>query len=423
MTSYKWVAAIALAWTLAFLASQSHAEDWRQWRGPTLDNHTSPDAANAVPVEWSGMEKNVVWAQSLPGKGHATPIVVDDAIFVLTHEQSTQSISLYKYRLADGKRVGGVVLHRGVQPPPYLHKKNTCASCTPSSDGKFVYTVAQVNDKIIASAVSVAGKTAWQKVVAPYNAGKGWFGYGASLLLLDDSVVVAVDTDNNDRGLYCLDKATGSQRWRGERPLTTSYSSPILASVGGKPQILISGGYEVASYDPASGKVLWKVAATSRTTCATMVWNNNMVFASGSYPDPGTYGIVVGAGGAKVAWENKVKCYEQSMLIVGDYLYGISDSGFAHCWRCSDGTEMWKNRLGGPFSASPILIGDRIYASNERGKTFVFKANPQRFELLAENTFGDSSFASPIYADGKLILRHATSAGGKRREILAAISK
>jgi outer membrane protein assembly factor BamB len=349
--------------------------------------------------------------------------VVDGGIFLLSHQAKEKVISLLRYNLSDGKFSGQVVLHKNVVPPSYLHKKNTCASGTPSSDGKMVYTVAQVNDSIQASAVTTKGKVVWQKQVAPYRAGKGWFGYGSSLLLLDQAMVVAVDTKNGDRGLFAMDKKTGKQLWKAERPNVTSYSAPILATVQGKPQILISGGYQVASYDPGTGRQLWTVEATSQTTCATMVWNDDFVFASGSYPDPGTYGIKVTPQGASVAWENKVKCYEQSMLVVGDYLYGIADNGIAYCWRCNDGTEMWKQRLKGPVSASPLLVGDRIYATNERGTTYVFRASPDGFENIAENQLGESSFASPAYADGKLILRHASSTGGSRQEFLYAIGK
>jgi hypothetical protein len=359
----------------------------------------------------------------VPGKGHATPIVVGKNIFLLTHEEESRTISLLKYSLSDGQPIGKVVLHRGVVPPKYLHKKNSCASGTPSSDGRAVYVVVQLGEAIYASAVSVQGRLLWQRVVAPYRAGSGWFGYGASPLLVGDAVVVSVETDDRDGGLFALNKFSGQPIWRAVRPLATGYSSPILATVAGRPQILISGGYRIAAYEPLNGKLLWEVEATSRTTCGTIVWKNDMVFASGGFPESGTYGVVVTEQSAKVAWENRVKCYEQSMLVAGDYLFGIADSGIAYCWRCSDGQEMWRSRLEGPVSASPLLIGDRIYASNERGKTFVFRASPHQFELLAENVTGDSSFASPIYADGKLILRHATSATGTRQEFLVAISQ
>ncbi|MEM9364354.1 MAG: PQQ-binding-like beta-propeller repeat protein [Planctomycetota bacterium] len=403
------------------VGAQGETSQWLTWRGPTRDNHVPEADAALIPTTWSESE-NVLWRSPVPGKGHATPIVVGNGIFVLTHRADQRTVSLLRFNLDDGAPSGEVVLHRGVVPPNYLHKKNTCASCTPSSDGKGIFIVAQVNDAIIASAVGLTGKIVWQQQVAPYRAGRGWFGYGASPLLLPDSLVVAVDTDNNERGLFALDRQTGRQRWRAPRPVSTSYSSPILATVDGQDQILISGGYQVASYDPATGRQLWTVEATSRTTCATMVWNDSMVFASGSYPDPGTYGISVSNRGARVAWENRVKCYEQSMLVVDGYLYGVADNGVMYCWRCEDGREMWKQRLGGKYSASPLLVKGNIFCSDEGGRTSIFRADPNGFASVAENRLGNSSFASPIVADGKLILRHATGDGPSRQEFLAAIS-
>lgn len=412
----------ALLLTITF-STLVAAEDWRVWRGPTLDNHTPASAADAIPVSWSESE-NVLWRSPVPGSCHATPIVVDDSIFVLTHESDSKTLSLLRYRLDDGKQLSRVVLHEGVEPPSYMHKKNTCAPGTPSSDGTTVFVSAQVNDTIQASAVSVDGKILWQRIVAPYEkSSKFWFGYGASPLLLEDSLVVAVDTDNDQSGLYALAKDSGEQIWKTPRPKAASYSSPILATIEGRPQILISGGDEVASYDPNSGELIWTVKATSDVTCGTIVWKDSMVFASGGYPDPGTYGIQVSGNNAKVVWQNKAKCYEQSMLIAGDYLYGIANNGIGYCWRASDGEQMWRERIKGPHSASPLLIGDRIYASDERGETLVFRASHDGFKKLASNRVGDSSFASPVYADGKLILRHATNDSGQRKEFLYAIGK
>lgn len=403
-------------------ASLSLAQDWPVWRGPTLDGHAPKTASGKVPVAWSE-NQNVVWRASVPGKGHASPIVVAGSVFLLTHEEQNQTICLLKYNALNGTPMGKLVLHRGVVPPPYLHKKNTIASSTPSSDGKAVYVVAQVGAAIHASAVSVQGELLWQRVVAPYRAGDGWFGYGASPLLVGNALVIPVETDDREGGLFAVNKFDGRPLWRAMRPQETGYSSPILAEIAGRPQILMSGGYQVAAYQPKNGRLLWQVKATSRTTCGTMVWKDNMVFASGGFPESGTYGVLVNDQGARVVWQNPVKCYEQSMLVAGDYLYGFADNGIVFCWRCTDGQEMWKERLGGPVSASPLLIGDRIYASNERGVTFVFRASPQGFQLLGKNVLGDSSFASPIYADGKLFLRHAASNNGGRQEFLVAISE
>ena len=417
----QWSLLVVAIW-VSLHATVSLAQDWPAWRGPTLDGHAPKKASGQVPVAWSE-NQNVAWRAPVPGKGHASPIVVGGSVFLLTHQEQDQTICLLKYDAMNGAPMGKLVLHRGVVPPSYLHKKNTIASSTPSSDGKAVYVVAQVGAAIHASAVSVQGQLLWQRVVAPYRAGDGWFGYGASPLLVGNALVIPVETDDREGGLFAVSKIDGRPLWRAIRPQETGYSSPVVAKLDGRLQILMSGGHQVAAYQPQDGRLLWQVKATSRTTCGTMVWKDNMVFASGGFPDSGTYGVLVNQQGARVVWQNRVKCYEQSMVVAGDYLYGFADNGIMFCWRCSDGREMWKQRLGGPVSASPLLVGDRIYASNERGVTFVFRASPQSFQLLGENVIGDSSFASPIYADGKLFLRHAAFENGVRQEFLVAISE
>ncbi|MFT5469938.1 MAG: outer membrane protein assembly factor BamB, partial [Verrucomicrobiales bacterium] len=128
--------------------------------------------------------------------------------------------------------------------------------------------------------------------------------------------------------------------------------------------------------------------------------------------------IAVNAKSGTVAWKNQDKSYEQSLLAHDGFVYALNDAGIAICWRASDGEEMWKERLGGPVSASPLLIGDTIYTSNERGQHFVFKANPQRFEAVAKNQLGDESFATPAISGDRLFVRAAKSQSGKRQETI-----
>jgi outer membrane protein assembly factor BamB len=123
-------------------------------------------------------------------------------------------------------------------------------------------------------------------------------------------------------------------------------------------------------------------------------------------------------GSGQVLWRNKQRCYEQSMLAHAGYLYSFTDNGVMYCWRIDVGQEMWKKRLTGPISASPIFAGGHLYWANERGTMFVFKPNPQEFELVAENKLGDESFASPAVSQGQIFLRVATRDGGQRQEYL-----
>jgi outer membrane protein assembly factor BamB len=148
-----------------------------------------------------------------------------------------------------------------------------------------------------------------------------------------------------------------------------------------------------------------------------MVWHKDIVIASGGYPKAETIAIRADGSG-EMLWRNSQKCYEQSLLAYDGYVYGLTDNGVIYCWRVEDGKDMWKQRLRGPVSSSPVLAGGHIYWANERGTTYVFKPNPESFELVAENQLGDESFASPAVCGGKIYIRSASGSGAKRQEYL-----
>ena len=206
------------------------------------------------------------------------------------------------------------------------------------------------------------------------------------------------------------DAETGERKWSAPRP-SINYSTPVVANVAGKEQLLISGISKVASYDPMTGKENWAAPAKWLATCGTMVWNESTVFASGGYPGPQTLAVAADGSG-KMLWEKPLKCYEQSMIVVDGFLYGITDKGVIFCFDAADGTEKWKRRFKGPVSASPVFANGMIYFTAENGQTMVIKANPEKFEEVATNQLGTSSFASFALADNKIYTRVGDKRGG-----------
>jgi len=101
----------------------------------------------------------------------------------------------------------------------------------------------------------------------------------------------------------------------------------------------------------------------------------------------------------------------------------VQDAGFAVCWKCDTGKELWKGRLGGTFSASPVLVGEHIFATNEAGRTFIFKATPDGFDLEGENTLGEEVFATPVFCGDRIYMRVATQNKGQRQEMLYCLGK
>ena len=232
---------------------------------------------------------------------------------------------------------------------------------------------------------------------------------------------VVVSADYEEGGfLAAFDRESGEEVWRTPRDRMINYSTPVLATVDGKTQILMSGNLSVNAYDPANGKSLWNAPGPSKATCGTLVTDGTRVFASGGYPEKFT--VCVDAQGNEL-WRNNQKSYEQSMLVHEKHLYALTDSGIAYCWRISDGEERWRQRLKGPVSGSPVLVGDLIYQGDEAGTTYVFKADPEGFELVAENKLGDESFSTPAICGNRIYTRVSERVDGGRQEWLVCIGQ
>lgn len=406
--------ALAFSVQVALAASPDLKNDWPWWRGPNSNGIAA--AGQNPPTEFSP-GKNVIWRTKVPGRGHSSPVIVGNKIFLTTADEQVRIQGAVCFDRSSGKQIWITPIHKG-NLPAKIHVKNTHASGTVACDGDNIYTVFYNDDAIQVSALTVDGKVLWSKKAGAFNPKKYQFGYGASPLLYKDKVVVAGEYDGSSF-LAAFNTSNGSVAWRADRRSDISFSSPIVGQVAGKEQLLLSGLFEVTSFDPTSGGKLWSVPGTTQATCGTMVWDGDLVFASGGYPEPQT--IAVNARTGNVVWTNNQKCYEQSMLAVNGFVYGITDKGVAYCWEGTSGREMWKARLGGLYSASPILVGDTIFAFNEAGTAHVFKANPQKFEKVAQNQLGNEAFATPAFINGQMFARVAAKEGGQRQEYLYCI--
>jgi len=386
--------------------------DWAVWRGP----HFNGVAADGPPppVSWSSSE-NVVWKAPVPGRGHSSPTVVGNRVYLTTADQRRQTQSVLAYDRADGRPVWQTEVSRGGFPEE-IHNKNTHASPTIASDGDRLFVCFFHDGEIELSALTLEGQIAWQRSAGPFAPRQYRYGYAPSPTIFGGLVIVAADYDGGGR-LAAFDRRSGQPRWQTPRPAKISYSSPIVTRLAGRDQLLISGCDMVASYDPQDGRPLWSAPGTSMATCGTIVWDGDLIFASGGYPNPETI-CVRGDGSGQVVWKNNQKCYEQSMLAADGYVYAVNDRGIAYCWRAADGTEMWQSRLaGGAVSSSPILANGNIYATNERGTTYVFRASPESFQLVAQNQLGDEAFATPAICGGRIYHRVADNTAG-REEML-----
>lgn len=397
----------------AYASAQGESQtDWARWRGP--DGNGIADGEQRVPVQWDA-DTNVVWKSKVPGRGHSSPIVVGNKIFLTTADEAEQSQSVLAYDRDSGSQLWNTTVSTG-EFNPAIHPKNTHASPTVAIVGQHVIAVFNNHGKVQATALDFDGRQVWQKDVGSFKT-KHPFGLGASPISLGELVLVTNENMDNAR-IVALDGKSGDEVWSIDRGTISSYSTPVIADIGGKQQLMISGDQKVASYDPAGGSPLWTCPASWEVTCGTMVWDEqtNFVFASGGYPTQET--LAVDATTGKKVWGNSVKCYEQSLIVVDGFVYGYAEKGVIYCWQASDGKEMWKERFEGPESASPVNIGQHIFFTSENGSTLVINANPRSFQKVAVNKLGDESFASLAVCGGKIYTRVAFDEAAGRQEYL-----
>lgn len=399
---------------ISLISPHLAADDWNQWRGPSGRGIAA--GGNSVPTEFSPT-KNVIWSAQVVGAGHSSPTVVGNLVVVTTADQTNQQQAILGFDRASGKPAFTTIVSTGGFPE--THPKNTHASATVCSNGQLFFATFHHHNKIEAVAVNQAGKIIWKTDVGAFRPKQYVYGYAASPTLHNGKLIISGDCDTG-AWLAALDVSTGKEIWKTDRPKMLNWSSPIVANVAGRDQLLLSGSERLASYNPEDGKLLWETPCLTMATCGTVVWDKDTVYASGGYPKKETVAVKADGSG-QIMWSNRVKCYEQSMLIHDGYLYAFDDNGIIYCWEAKTGQEMWKQRLRGPVSASLSMVNGNIFACNERGNVWVFKASPDGYQQVAQNQMGTSLFATPTIVDNVIYLRTASGEGRNRQEAIFAI--
>lgn len=400
--------------TLLCSATHLAADDWSQWRGPS--GSAIAAAEDSVPTEFSPTT-NVIWSAQVAGAGHSSPTVVGDLVVVTTADPTIQRQAILGLNRSTGTPVFTTVVSEGGFPK--THPKNTHASATVCSNGQLFFATFHHHDKVEAVAVDQSGEIVWRTDVGAFRPRQYVYGYAASPTMHNGKLIISGDCDTV-AWLVALNPANGKVVWKTDRPKMLNWSSPIVANVAGRDQLLLSGSERLASYNPEDGKLLWETKCLTMATCGTVVWDEDTVYASGGYPKKETVAVKADGSG-KVVWSNRVKCYEQSMLIHEGYLYAFDDNGIVYCWEAKTGREMWKQRLRGPVSASLVLVDGNLFACNERGNIWVFKATADGYQQVAQNQMGTSLFATPSVVDNVMYLRTASGEGRNRQEAIFAI--
>ena len=401
---------------------------WAQWRGP-LANGVAP-LANP-PTEWSE-QKNVRWKVGLPGKGHSSPIVFGDRVYVMTAapvgeaqkpvydsapgvHDSVPVTHRHQYIVMALARKDGRLLWKEVVreewPHEGGHETGSPASNSPVTDGNYVYAFFGSRGLYC---LDTNGAVKWRADLGKMQTLHA-HGEGSSPVLYQNTLIVNWDHEG-DSFLYALDKLTGRQLWKVRRDEKTSWSTPIIIEHDGKPQIVVSATKRVRGYDLATGRELWECDGLTDNVVASPVQWRDMVIAGNSYYKQAMVAIhLAGAKGdisktTNVAWRlNRLTPYVPSPLLYDDTLYHIRHNQNVLV-RLDPATGKFRGdllRLDGIndfIFSSPVGAAGRIYITGRDGVTVVLRHDKEN-GTLAVNRLDDSFSASAALVDRELYLR------------------
>ena len=386
--------------------------DWPFWRGPSQNGVAEAD--QHPPTNWSDSE-NIAWEVPVPGRGHGSPTVVGNRIFLATAEHGKNIQSVVCHDRTTGQQLWKTVVHRdGIATKS--NKKASQASSTVACDGEQVYITFMSHDAVFATALTIDGEQVWQTKITDYVIHQG---FGSSPAIYKSLLLVSADTKVGG-ALAGLNRKSGKTVWSNDRPKFPNYMSPIVYHVHGKDQLFVSGCELVTSLDPLTGKTNWEIEGATTECVASTVTNGQLIYTSGGYPK-NHVAAVNADGSGEVVWEKPDRVYVPSMIVAKDHLFAMLDAGVASCRDSNTGEQKWKKRIGGTFSSSLVLVGDNIYATDESGKTTIFKANTEKYELVAQNQLGDEVYSSPAVCGGQIFQRIARGDGSQRQEFLVCI--
>ncbi len=389
--------------------------DWPWWRGTDLTGIASAD--QHPPVKWSDTE-NVVWSAPVPGRSHGSPIVVGEQVVLTAADAERNVQSVLCFDRTTGKRLWETIVHEGGLDVKN-NEKSSMASASAACDGKRYFVNFLNGDSVYMTALDRDGGKLWQTKLSNYINHQG---FGSSPLLYKD-LVIGVSDNKGGGAIVAMNRATGAIVWKKDRPAKPNYPSPVIFNVGGKDQLFLTGCDLVTSLNPLTGETFWEVEGATTECVTTTVTDGKHIYTSGGYPKNHVSAIVADDGSGKMAWENPTRSYVPSLLSRDGYLFAVMDAGIAMCWKSDTGKEVWKGRLGGTFSSSPVMVGDLIYASNEEGETYIFKASAEKLEIVATNKLGTSVFSTPAICGSRLYNRVAVDKDGKRQEFLFCIGE
>ncbi|HEX4951459.1 MAG TPA: PQQ-binding-like beta-propeller repeat protein [Blastocatellia bacterium] len=418
--------------------NSTNASHWPQWRGPDFNGMARGDA----PTKWSDTE-NVKWKAAIPGRGHSTPVVWGDKIFLTTAIPTGQTAAAPAQAAPQGgggrgggrggpgggaganqehqfvvmcldKKTGKILWQKvaktAVPHEGYHGMYGSFASNSPVTDGRNVYAFFGSRGVYC---YDLNGKLVWQKDFNVQMQMHLQFGEGTAAVLEGDKLLLNFDHKGGSF-IVALDKATGKEIWNTKREEISNWSAPLVVAHGGQKQVIVSATTKVRSYNLNDGKLIWECAGLGMNTIPAPVHQDGIVYVMSGFRDPKLLAIKLGkegnlTGTDAVLWsETRGLSYTPSPVLFDGKLYTLTDNGMISCFDAKTGKPYYhQQRLPKPynFKSSPVGANGKLYLATEDDDVVILKLG-EKFEVVATTTLTDQVFiASPVIVNGEIFLR------------------
>ena len=429
------VSGVALASSI--LAPMLWAQNWPQFRGEFARGTAD---GQQLPATWSVESgDNIRWVAEIPGMGHSSPVIWQDQVFVTTavadskpdlvlgddggidlaRDTAEHSWRLYSLNARTGEIQWFKEAFQG-KPSAARHVKASQTNSTPVTDGRFVAAIFGAEGLVV---FNLEGEEIWRKNLGVLDPGlfgdaSSQWGYSSSPVIFEDLLIVQVDR-HADSFVAAYDLPSGDEVWKVERNEKPIWATPTLHVTSQRAEVIVAGGDFDRGLDPRTGEELWRFARDYEVKTVTPLIANNLIVLAGGYRGKPLFALHVGAGGdlslaegetnnQGVAWVSEPGGpYTSTPIILGDVIYFVRNTGIFTALDLHTGKNLFKHRLGGNFSASPVSSDGKIYFASEEGVVLVVAAKTKA-EVLATNDMGESCMASPAISDKTLFIRTAS---------------
>ena len=358
-------------------------------------NSNGSSSARGIATSWNlNSKKNILWQSTIPKHGYNSPVITGRNVFITGADDKARELYCYDVWTGELKwtlKADGIA--GSPSSMPRVNDDTGLAASTVATNGEQVAAIFATGDVICAD---MEGKRLWAKNIGlPDN----HYGYASSLLMYGNTLIIQYQNNSNAQ-ILALNAKNGNTRWSKSANDKIAWSSPIIATLGGKSTLVVMGNPAITAYNPSDGSELWRVDCMSGEVGASPASAGGVVFGASEYSKC----IAIDGSTGETLWEASDYLPEcSSLAVTKDFVICATSYGMVCAYDAKTGEVKKEHDLTTPFYSSPMVVDGKVYLFSNSGKVYIFSANS--FDLITSFETGEKTFATPAFTDGMMIVR------------------